>query len=142
MSIPVLVLLAFAGWTLLSMTLTVGVYRWHRILSGHSRIVAFSEYRIEGRDWYKRALRAHANCVENLPVYGAVVVAIVATGTSAPLLDGLAVVLLVARIAQTSVHIGFPHSDLAATVRFSFFLVQLICMVWMGGYVAVEGLTR
>jgi len=58
MSMPVLVLLAYAGWALLSMALTVGVYRWHRILSGRSRIVAFSEYRVEGRDWYKRALRA------------------------------------------------------------------------------------
>ncbi|MDN3519388.1 MAPEG family protein [Aquisalimonas lutea] len=138
MSIPLFVLLAFAGWTLLSMVLTVGVYRWHRILSGRNRIGEFSEYRIEGRDWYKRALRAHANCVENLPVYGAVVVAIAVTGVSDPLLDGLALVFLIARIAQTSVHVGLQHSDLAATVRFSLFFVQLVCMTWMGLYVVFE----
>ncbi|EON90882.1 hypothetical protein MARLIPOL_15924 [Marinobacter lipolyticus SM19] len=138
MSIPVLVLLAFAGWTLLSMALTVGTYRWFHILSGRNRIAEFSEYRIEGQGWYKRALRAHANCVENLPVYGAIVIAIVATGISSPVLNVLAVILLIARIAQTSVHIGFPHSDLAATVRFLFFFIQLVCMVWMGLYVVVE----
>tara|TARA_R110000850_G_scaffold236447_1_gene361237 strand:+ start:4188 stop:4610 length:423 start_codon:yes stop_codon:yes gene_type:complete len=138
MSIPVLVLLAFAGWTLLSMSLTVGVYRWSRIFSGRNRIGEFSEYRIEGQDWYKRALRAHANCVENLPVYGAVVLAIVATGAQSPLLDNLALVFLIARLAQTSVHVGFQHSDWAATVRFSLFFVQLVCTIWMGLYVVIE----
>lgn len=138
MSIPVLVLLAFAGWTLLSMTLTVGTYRWYHILSGRKHIGEFSEYRIEGQDWYKRALRAHANCVENLPVYGAIVLAIVATGTSSTLLDMLAVVFLIARIAQTSVHVGFQHSDLSATVRFLFFFTQLVCMFWMGIHVVVQ----
>lgn len=138
MSIPVFVLLAFAGWTSLSMILTVGVYRWHRILSGRSRIAEFSEYRVEGRDWYKRALRAHANCVENLPVYGAVAMAIAVTGISSPLLDVLAVAFLMARIAQTSVHVAFQHSDFAATVRFLLFFLQLVCMTWMGVYVVVE----
>lgn len=33
MSIPIFVLLAFAGWTLLSMTLTVGTYRWFSLYS-------------------------------------------------------------------------------------------------------------
>lgn len=140
MSVPVLVLLAFAGWTLLSMCLTVGTYRWSRILGGRARISEFSEYRIEGRGWYQRALRAHANCVENLPVYGAIVIALVATDTSAPLIDALAVTLIVARMLQTTVHIGLEHSDAAAFLRFSLFLVQLLCMAWMGGYVVVDGL--
>lgn len=138
MSIPVFVLLLFAVWTLLSMALTIGVYRWNRILSGRRRIVDFSEYRIEGRDWYRRALRAHANCVENLPVYGAIVLVIVVTGVSSPLVDVLAVSLLIARIVQTSVHIGLPHSDLSATLRFLFFFIQLICMLWLGIYLALE----
>lgn len=141
MSIPIFVLLAFAGWTLLSMTLTVGTYRWYHILSGRNRIAEFSEYRIEGKGWYKRALRAHANCVENLPVYGAIAIAIIATGISSSLLDILAVVFLIARIAQTSVHIGCQHSDQAATVRFLFFFIQLVCMIWMGSYVVIEALS-
>lgn len=137
MSTPVLMLLAFAGWTLLSMVLTVDFYRWSRILTARSQIVEFSEYRVEGQGWYKRALRAHANCVENLPVYGAVVVAVVATGVSAPLLDLLSIVLMGARVAQTSVHVGFQHSNLAAVVRFTFYFIQVVCMIWMGVYVVV-----
>ena len=138
MSVPVIVLLVFAGWTMLSMAVTVGSYRWGRILHGHARIGEFSEYRIEGKGWYKRALRAHANCVENLPVYAAIVVAIVATGVSSPVLDVLAVVLIAARVAQTTVHIGWEHSDTVAAVRFTFFFIQFICMLWMGAYVALQ----
>ena len=52
-------------------------------------------------------MRAHANCVENLPVYGAVVVGLVASGIRSPLLDGLAIVLLLARVCQTIVHVAF-----------------------------------
>ncbi|MBA1148813.1 MAPEG family protein [Ectothiorhodospiraceae bacterium WFHF3C12] len=138
MDIPVLVLLLFAGWTLLSMVVTVGSYRWARILTGTNELVEFSEYRIEGRPWYKRALRAHANCVENLPVYGAIVLAIIATGAGGAILDVLAVVFIIARVAQTSVHVAFDHSNVAGATRFAFYLVQVICMVWMGIVVAGE----
>lgn len=136
MSIPVSVLLVFAGWTLGSMALTVGSHRWGRIFAGRSRIADFAEYRVEGPGWYRRSLRAHANCVENLPVYGAVVVAIVATGVEAALLDTLALVLIAARVAQTVVHVALEPTDLAVAVRFTFFFVQLLAMVGMGIHVA------
>jgi hypothetical protein len=38
MSIPVLVLLAFAGLTLLTLFGSIGVYRWRRILTGRASI--------------------------------------------------------------------------------------------------------
>ena len=38
MTIPVLVLLAFAAWTLLTLFGSVGVYRWSRILTGRASI--------------------------------------------------------------------------------------------------------
>ena len=66
---------------------------------------------IEGKDWYRRAMRAHANCIENLPVYGAVVVAIVVTGAASQTLDLLAIVLLVARVCQTVVHVAFKETN-------------------------------
>ena len=81
-------------------------------------------------------MRAHANCVENLPVYGAIVVAIVASGVSSPLLDALAVVLLVARVCQTIVHIVFQPTTKAVGIRFAFFLTQAVCMFSMGICVA------
>lgn len=138
MSIPVLVLLGFAGWTILLLAVTIGTYRWSRILSGRKEIQDFAEYKIEGKGWYKRAMRAHANCVENLPVYGAVVLAIVVADVSAPILDTLALVFFGARIVHSVIHVGFDHGNVIGGLRFSFFFIQLVCMGWMGTYVAVQ----
>jgi uncharacterized MAPEG superfamily protein len=135
-TIPVWVLLAFAAWTLLVLAGTVGVYRWSRVLGRESQISDFAEYRIEGEDWYKRALRAHANCVENLPVYGAIVVAIVAVGVDRSALDVLALVLIGARIVHTSIHVFFRQTNLVVAFRFSFFITQWIVMIAMAAVVA------
>lgn len=70
MSIPVWVLLAFAVWTMLVLMLTVGIYRWGLIFTGRAEVKEFRADRVEGSDWYRRSMRAHLNCVENLPVYG------------------------------------------------------------------------
>ena len=75
MTVPVWMLLGFATWTVLLLLTTVGVYRWSRILTGRAPIREFRADRVEGEEWYKRAMRAHANCVENLPVFGAIVFA-------------------------------------------------------------------
>ena len=45
MPIPVWVLLGFAAWTLLILFTAVGVYRWSRILTGHT---AISTWRANG----------------------------------------------------------------------------------------------
>ena len=73
MTVPVMMLVGFAAWTVLLLLFTVGVYRWTRILRERVPISSFRADQIEGADWYKRAMRAHANCVENLPVFGAIV---------------------------------------------------------------------
>jgi uncharacterized MAPEG superfamily protein len=136
MSIPVWVLLGFAGWTLLTLFFTVGIYRWSRILSRRSDLVDFPGDVPHGKAWYRRAMRAHANCVENLPVYAAIVVAMLAAGVRNPLLDALAIVLLAARVMQTCVHVAFTETNLTVGIRFGFFLTQVACMFAMGGIVA------
>ena len=138
MTIPVWVLFAFAGWTLLTLLGSIGVYRWGRILTGRSGLNEFPADRPHGADWYRRAMRAHANCVENLPVYAALVIVINASGVSGSVLDYLAIGVLAARIPQTVVHIGFPETNLAVGVRFAFFLVQLLCFLGMGIGIAVS----
>jgi uncharacterized MAPEG superfamily protein len=132
MSVPVWVLLGFAGWTLAALFGSVGVYRWSRILTRQANLTEFPADQPHGAEWYRRALRAHANSVENLPVYAAIVVAIEASGVASPVLDGLAVVLLVARIAQTVVHIAFQQTNAVIGVRFACFFTQAICMFAMG----------
>jgi uncharacterized MAPEG superfamily protein len=138
MTIPVWVLLLFAGWTLATLLATVGVYRWSRILTGRAALSEFRADEQHGSEWYRRAMRAHANCVENLPVYAAVVVAIVASGVRSPMLDMLAVVLLAARALQTVTHVAFEQTDAVVGVRFAFFFIQIVCMATMGIFVALR----
>ncbi|GEP07090.1 hypothetical protein MOX02_51280 [Methylobacterium oxalidis] len=132
MSVPVLVLLGFAAWTLLTLFGTIGVYRWSRILTGRASIAEWRADLPQGSDRYQRAMRAHMNCVENLPVYTALVVALVATGLKSPTIDWLAIVILGARVGQTLLHIVLPPTNVAASLRFAFFLAQAACMVAIG----------
>jgi uncharacterized MAPEG superfamily protein len=135
MNIPVWVLLGFAVWTLLVLMLTVGVYRWARILTGRVPIRGWQADGQQGSEWYRRAMRAHANCVENLPVYGAIVVVIVAAGLRDPWLDRLAITLLAARVAHTVVHVAFEQTNVVAGTRFAFFFTQVLCMLGMAAVI-------
>ena len=117
MNIPVLVLLGFAAWTLLVLFGSIGVYRWSRILTGRASIAEWRADLPQGSDWYQRAMRAHMNCVENLPVYAAIVVAMMATGLQSSVIDRLAVAMLAARIGQTVAHIALPPMKIGTTNR-------------------------
>lgn len=136
MTLPIWILLIFAMWTLVTLFGSVGVYRWSRILTGRATINQWRADEVQGTDWYRRAMRAHANCVENLTVYGAVCVAIIATGMEGATLDRAAVILIVCRMGQTIVHIAFNPTNLATSVRFGFFATQAICMIVMSVYIA------
>ena len=126
MTIPVWMLLGFAAWTVLLLLSTVGIYRWSRILTGRIPIGAFRADRVEGDDWDLRSMRAHANCVENLPIFGAIVLALHVAAIQSPTVDLLAISILAARIAQSLVHVCLVQTNTVAAVRFVFFLVQLL----------------
>lgn len=134
MSIPVAALLAFAIWTILVLAFTIGVLRWRLIFSGQAELKSFPGDEAHGSPFYRRATRAHANCVENLPVFAAIVLAAVVSGTRSPTLDALALTVVVARVLQTSAHL-ISGSNLAIGFRFSFLMVQLIAFFWMSGLV-------
>jgi len=136
MTIPVAVLLAFAGWTLATLTVAIGWYRWSRILTGRTGIHEFEGEAGRPTGWSERAHRAHANCLENLPLYTALVAAIIATGAAHPALDALALAMMGARVAQTVTHVAFGPTQRVVSVRFSFYLTQIVCMVVMGVIVA------
>ena len=131
MTVPVWALLGFAAWTVVLLLGTVGVYRWARILTGRVQMREFRADRVEGDDFYKRAMRAHANCVENLPVFGAIVLALYASHVESVVADAVSVVILAARIAQSLVHVSVEQTNAAVSVRFSFFLVQIVGFVWL-----------
>jgi hypothetical protein len=85
MSVPVWALLGFAAWTVLLLLSIVGVYRWSRILTGRVPIRNFRADQVEGEDWYRRPMRVHANCIENPPVFGAIVLHFALPASAAPL---------------------------------------------------------
>jgi len=127
MSIPLWTLLGFAAWTVLLLLSTIGVYRWSRILTGRVPIREFRADQVEGAAWYRRSMRAHANCIENLPVFGAIVLALEVTRLHGAMVSALCVAVVVARVLQSLVHVGVPQTNAVASLRFAFFLVQIVC---------------
>ena len=138
MTMPIWMLLGFAAWTLLLLLLTIGVYRWFRVLTGRAGISEFRADQADGQDWYKRAMRAHANCIENLPVFGAIVFALSVGNVTGPLVNMLAVGILLARIVQSVVHVGFVQTNAVVSIRFSFFFIQFICFAWLIGIIVAR----
>ena len=138
MILPVWMLVGFAAWTVLLLLATVGVYRWSRILTGRVAIREFRADQIEGADWYKRAMRAHTNCVENLPVFGAIVFGLYVGNVGSALVNALAVAVLVARIMQSLVHVCFIQTDIVTSARFGFFFVQIVSFLWLSVILLTE----
>ncbi len=71
----------------------------------------------------QRLARAHANCVEGLPIFGGLLLVAIVTDRAA-LTDPLAYLFLGSRVAQSLMHL-ISVSPLAVTVRFSAFAVQM-----------------
>ncbi len=126
MTVPVWTLLGFAAWTVILLLGTVGVYRWTRILTGRVPIRDFRADQVEGEDWYRRAMRAHANCIENLPVFGAIVFALYVGGVHGPGVNYLCISVLAARIMQSLIHVSLVQTNAMVSLRFTFFFVQLV----------------
>jgi uncharacterized membrane protein YecN with MAPEG domain len=124
MPVPVWVLLGFAVWTLLLLFGSVGVYRWSRILTGRIPISEFKADQVEGADWYKRAMRAHANCVENLPIVGAIVLVLYISGTGGGSVDVASLFILGGRLLQSLVHLCFVQTNTIVAIRFGFYFIQ------------------
>lgn len=123
LTIPLLCLLAFVAWTIaLVVALTVARLR-HLARGGSVRDFGIPD----DRRLIWRLYRAHANCMENLPLFAAVVLVAAAVGRRSGALDTLAVTYLSARLGQSISHAA-PGAGLRFNVRFGFFAVQLACL--------------
>ena len=138
MTFPIWMLLGFALWTAAILFFAIGGYRFSRIFSGRAGMASFPADGREGAGWYQRAMRAHANCLESLPVFTVVVFALCASSISSAPANALAAVVLAARVCQSIVHISTEQTDRVVTVRFSFFFLQLACMLAMAGLVIAQ----
>lgn len=67
--------------------------------------------------------------MENLPVFGVIVFVISALGIDGPGVSYLSIIVLIARVCQSLVHVSHVQTDSFVAVRFTFFCLQLICFL-------------
>ena len=128
MSTSALVLTLFIAWALFLLVL-MEIIRSYLVVSGQARSNEFKPDNANFSPFLQRLARAHANCIESLPVIGGLLVVAIVTGRTG-LTDALAPWLLLARIAQSITHL-VSLSVFAINVRFSFFVMQLaIAAYW------------
>ncbi|PCJ16063.1 MAG: MAPEG family protein [Gammaproteobacteria bacterium] len=127
MSNTAIALLGFTSWTLL-LASTIAMMRGFLSMKGDHALNSYSPDGADVSAFSNRLCRAHANCLENLPLFAVIgLYALITQQTSA--LDSLALVLLAARIGQSTIHL-ISTSVVAVMLRASFFSVQLGLMAW------------
>jgi uncharacterized MAPEG superfamily protein len=129
MSKSALVLTLFIGWALLLLVL-MEILRSHLVLTGRARSNEFKPDNSNASPFMQRLARAHANCVESLPLFGGLLLVALATGRTGAT-DALAPWLLGARVVQSSIHLA-STSVVAVNARFAAFVVQMaIALYWV-----------
>lgn len=130
-------LVAFTGFVAWSLFLLVlmELLRTRLVVTGAVPANAFTPDNASLSPFMQRLARAHANCVEGLPIFGGLMLIAVVNGWST-VTDPLAYVFLAARILQSLIHLA-SVSATAVTLRFSAFAVQMV----IGVYWAVRLLT-
>jgi len=120
----------YALWAIV-LVLMIVADRALLIVTRQAAITDFTAGTKHGSDSYWRINRAHANTLENLPVFAALVLAGWVAGLNTPTFNMLATMVVTARVVQSLIHIS-SGSALAVNLRFLALLVQLVCEVWMG----------
>jgi uncharacterized MAPEG superfamily protein len=121
-------LTGFIAWTLFLLVLMEGI-RSKLVLTRTLPANGFTPDNANLSPFMQRLARAHANCLEGLPIFGGLMLVALATGR-ASVTDPLSFVLLSARVVQSSIHLT-SLSSAAVTLRFSAFAVQMgVAVVW------------
>ena len=115
-------LTGFVAWSLFLLVL-MEIIRSKLVITKAVKANGFNPENSNLSPFMQRLARAHANCIEGLPIFGGLMlIAVVASKTS--ITDPLAYIFLFARILQSVIHL-ISISALAVTFRFSAFAVQL-----------------
>lgn len=114
-------LTGFLAWTLFLLVLMEAL-RSKLVLTKEVAANGFQPDNGNLSPFMQRLARAHANCLEGLPLFGGLMLVATVSGQAA-ITDPLAYVFLGARIVQSLIHLA-SLSATAVTLRFSAFLVQ------------------
>jgi len=121
-------LTGFITWALLLLVL-MEIIRSLLVLRGEVPPNGFTPDNAGLSPFMQRLARAHANCVESLPVFGGLLLVAVATQRAA-VTDPLAYAFLAARVFQSLVHLASTSARMV-TIRFTAFTVQMaIGLYW------------
>ena len=120
-------LTGFVAWSLCLLVL-MEVIRSKLVITKAVPANGFTPDNANLSPFMQRLARAHANCVEGLPIFGGLMLIAVATG-KVTVTDPLAYAFLCARIVQSVIHLC-SLSPLAVTLRFSAFAIQLTIGVY------------
>jgi uncharacterized MAPEG superfamily protein len=127
---PLVCLVLFALWAVALVTL-VGFVRVGQVLAGKKRSNEFPSGTPHGTDGYWRLNRAHLNTVENLPIFGALVIAGTLLHVDSRLFHLVPQIVIGARAVQSIAHIA-SGSARVVNIRFFAFVTQLTCFGVMG----------
>ena len=121
-------LLGFVTWTLL-LLIWMEILRTHLVVSGRVLANGFAPDNAGLSPFLQRLARAHANCIEGLPIFGALM-ALAMMSSRTAITDPLAYWFLGARLMQSAIHLT-STSPIAVKARFSAFAVQMaIGLYW------------
>ena len=121
-------LLGFLTWTLL-LLIWMEILRTHLVVSGSILANGFKPDNAGLSPFLQRLARAHANCLEGLPIFGGLM-ALAMMSSRASITDPLAYWFLSARLIQSAIHLT-STSPTAVKARFSAFAVQMaIGLYW------------
>jgi uncharacterized MAPEG superfamily protein len=129
MNETIISLLGYITWILILLVCLAS----YRTLLVAKKEQAANGFKPDGSDspaFGERITRAQSNCVESFAFIGGLMLLALATN-SAAITNGLALLLLAARIGQSVAHL-MSTSVIAVQIRFAFFLVQIgICFYWV-----------
>ncbi|MHC4145386.1 MAG: MAPEG family protein [Planctomycetota bacterium] len=118
----------FVAWSLFLLVL-MELIRTYLVFTKAVPANAFQPDNSNLSPFMQRLARAHANCIEGLPIFGGLMLIAVFSGKSG-LTDPLAYTFLAARILQSAIHL-ISLSEAAVFLRFSAFAVQMgIAVYW------------
>ncbi|EQA52593.1 MAPEG family protein [Leptospira kmetyi serovar Malaysia str. Bejo-Iso9] len=125
MNPAIVALLGFLLWTLILGLWLVSI-RTFKVLIKEKQSNEFPAGIKHGSEFYWRLNRAHVNCIENLPIFGSLVLIAAFTGVLDETFALVSQIVLGARIFQTLSHLS-SGSVLAVNARFTGFVTQYGC---------------
>jgi uncharacterized MAPEG superfamily protein len=127
MNSTLIALTGFVSWTLILLILMESI-RTKLVLSGSVPANGFDPGNSSLSPFMQRLARAHANCIEGLPIFGGLMVIALVSG-KAGITDPLAYVFLTSRVLQSVIHLSSVSAP-AVMLRFSAFAVQIAIGVY------------